>query len=415
MDCGIIMFIYDRPRCTNRALEALKRNHIEQLYVFQDGLGEKTDRRAWEQNETLIKQIDWCDVVYEQNKQKADSLDRQIIYGINKVLQQKDAVIVIEDDCVISDDCIRFMKTCLIQYEDNRKVIEVGAYLEPIRIPEGYSLPIVAAGIPAGQVWGTWKDCWEEFQDKFSLIRQIGDAMKNNPMFCSCGYPIKKVLTEYWMLGTWDLWWSIYVLLKGGISVRPTDNKVYNIGFENPGTHTSGESLWVVPIGQTTGNGGELPEDIMVEPWAEKEFGRFYQSVYGRSSAAERHKYYRNCLEKWLELKQSGRTIGDILLDHDIKSIAIYGTGKLGKLLADDMCGKVELEYFIVTNKIKDTFMEYPVYDCGEELPEVTGNLALVVIPGYDLDEIKVQMGSRVSNIYSLDSLLDMQDVMEKY
>ena len=59
--------------------------------------------------------------------------------------------------------------------------------------------------------------------------------------------------------------------------------------------------------------------------------------------------------------------------------------------------------------------MEYPVYDCGEELPEVTGNLALVVIPGYDLDEIKVQMGSRVSNIYSLDSLLDMQDVMEKY
>lgn len=408
MDYGIIMFIYDRPQCTRRVLDALKRNHIDQLYVFQDGLGEKTDRVAWEQNEALVNQIDWCNVVYEQNKQKAGSLDEQIVYGINKVLQQKDAVIVIEDDCVISDDCIQFMEKCLLQYEDNRKVIDVGAYLEPIRIPEGYSLPIVAAGIPAGQVWGTWRNRWEEFRGEFSIIRQIGDAMKNIPMFYSCGYPIRKVLTEYWMLGTWDLWWSIYVLIKGGISIRPAGNKVYNIGFENPGTHTSGESLWVVPICHTTRDRGELPEDVRVELWAEAEFRRFYQSVYGRSSVAERQKYYRNCLEKWLELKQCGKAIGDILLEHGTEKIAVYGTGKLGKLLIDDLCGKVKLEYFIVTDKIKDTFMGYSVYGCEEELPEGTGTLSLVVIPGYDLEEIKSKMGSRVLNICSLDSLLDI-------
>lgn len=407
MDYGIIIFIYDRPQCTKKALEALKRNHIAQLFVFQDGLGEKTDRMAWKRNETLVNQIDWCNVVYEQNRQKAGSLDGQIVYGINKVLQQKDAVIVVEDDCIISDDCIRFMEKCLKRYQDNRKVIDVGAYLEPIRIPERYSLPIVAAGIPAGQVWGTWKDRWEEFQKEFSLIRRIGDAMKNRPMFCSCGYPIRKVLTEYWMLSTWDLWWSIFVLIKEGISVRPAGNKVYNIGFENPGTHTSGESSWVVPIQQMAGY-EKLPKDIGVEPWAEAEFRRFYQSVYGRSSAAERQKYYRNCLEKWLELKQRGKAIGDILLEHAIEKIVVYGTGQLGKLLADDLCGKVKLEYFIVTDKIKDTFMGYSVYGCEEELPEGTGNLSLVVIPGYDLEEIKSKMGSRVLNICSLDSLLDI-------
>lgn len=409
MDYGIIIFIYDRPQCTERALEALKRNHIKQLFVFQDGLGEKTDRTAWEYNETLVKQIDWCNVVYEQNEQKADSLDEQIMYGISKVLQQKDAVIVIEDDCVISDDCIRFMEKCFNQYRDNRKVIDVGAYLEPIRIPEKYSLPVIAAGIPAGQVWGTWKDRWEEFREKFFLIRQIGDAMKDNPMFCSCGYPIKKILTEYWMLGTWDLWWSIYVLLKEGISVRPAGNKVYNIGFENPGTHTSGESLWVVPIWQMAGDIEELPKDIGVEPWAEAEFRKFYENVYGRISVAERQTYYRNCLEKWLEIKQCGKNIGDILLKHDLESVAIYGTGKLGKLLADDLCGKIKIEYFIVTDKLKDTFIGYPVYGCEEELPKIIKRSAVVVIPGYDFEKISEKIGTKVSNMYSLNSLLDIE------
>ena len=78
MNYGIILFIYDRPQCTAKVLEALKRNHIGELYVFQDGLGEKTDQTAWKQNEELIRQIDWCKVVFEQNKQKATSLDRQI-------------------------------------------------------------------------------------------------------------------------------------------------------------------------------------------------------------------------------------------------------------------------------------------------------------------------------------------------
>lgn len=404
MNYGIILFIYDRPQCTAKVLEALKRNHIGELYVFQDGLGEKTDQTAWKQNEELIRQIDWCKVVFEQNKQKATSLDRQIVYGINKVFEQKEAMILIEDDCVISDDCILFMEKCLTQYQDHKQIIDIGAYLEPVRVPMEYSLPIVAAGIPAGQVWGTWKDRWEEFQAEYALIKQIGNAMRDNPMFNSCGYPIKKILTEYWMLSTWDLWWSIYVLMKEGISIRPTGNKVYNIGFEHAGTHTSGESPWVVPICDKTGLEEEFPADVRVEPWAEAEFQKFYQDVNGERPLVERQTYYRNCLEKWVELKQQGRSIGDILAEKNVRRVAIYGIGSIGKLLAEDLCGKIEIAYFVVTDKKANSFLEYPVYS-REELSAGEEDAALLVIPGYDLEKITESIGKKFSSVYPMECL----------
>lgn len=407
MNYGIVLFIYDRPQCTKRVLKALKNNNIKELYIFQDGLGEKTNRKGWEQNIELIKKINWCDIYYEKNMQKCSSLDKQIIYGINKIFEVKEEVVVIEDDCIISDDCIKFMEKCFDKYRLNKKVLDVGAYLEPIKIPKTYSTSVLATGLPSGQVWGTWKDRWVEFQKEFSVIKQIGDSMKTNARFGTFGYPIKRILTDYWLLGTWDLWWSIYVLVKEGLSVRPTHNKVYNIGFENPGTHTAGESPWVVPISNEKNTVTDFPYDIEIEPWAEEEFKKFYQSVNESVPVVEKQTYYRNCLEKWMELKQQGKSLGNILLSKNIKRIVIYGTGTIGELLVNDVIEKVEIEYFIITNKTADNFMGYSVYSCNAELPEKSEELSLIVIPGYDIETIITTIGKKFANVYSVDALFD--------
>lgn len=403
MDCGIILFIYDRPQCTRRVLESLKKNLIDELYVFQDGIGENTNEKGWEQNIDIINKIDWCNVHYERNVQKQKCLDDQIVFGVNKVFEEKDEIIVIEDDCIISDDCIRFMKKCFDIYRNNNKIIDIGAYLEPINVPEYYSKSVIAAGIPSGQVWGTWKNRWEEFKKDFSLIKRIGDSMKNNKIFDSCGYPVKKVLTDCWILGTWDLWWSIFVLISKGISIRPKFNKVYNIGFENPGTHTSGESPWIVPISEKRDISNNFPADLKIELWAEKEFEKFYQEVGGGKTLEERQIYYRNCLEKWIEFKQNGKDIGDILLSKNINKVAIYGIGRIGKLFIQEIGRKIE--YFIVTNKNARYFMKYPVYGCDEILHKEPNKLTLIVIPGYDMDKITGIVGELFLQCISLDEL----------
>lgn len=406
MNCGIVLFIYDRPQCTKMVLESLKRNHFDELYVFQDGLGEHTNQIGWEQNADLINEIDWCDVIYEKNEYKASSLDAQIIYGINKVFREKEEIIIIEDDCVISDDCIDFFYKCFETYRDNKKVISIDAYLEPIAIPDGYKLPIIAAGLPSSGVWGTWKNRWEEFQKDYEIIKRIGNSMKEYERFNDCGYLIKNILEEYWLLGTWDLWWNINVLVKEGISIRPTYNKVYNIGFENPGTHTSGKSPWVVPISEKTASEDVFPEEIAIEPWAEVEFKKFYQRVKP-IPLKEKQAYHRKCLEKWLKLKQQGKGIDEILSNKEIKNIVIYGTGSIGELLINELTGQNRIEYFVVTNKKTDDFMGYPVYDRDEELPAESDNLSLIVIPGYAMEEIKKNIGQKFLAVYSLGDILN--------
>jgi len=407
MNCGIALFIYDRPQCTEKVLESLKRNHIDELYVFQDGIGEQTNKVAWEQNVDLISKIDWCRVNYEKNERKSSSLDAQIIYGINRVFQEKEEIIVIEDDCVISEDCIDFFNKCFATYRNNKKVISIDAYLEPITVPDNYKMPVIASGAPSSWGWGTWKDRWEEFQADFEIIKRIGKYMKEYKGFGEFGYPIKKILTEYWLLGTWDLWWSINVLIREGISIRPTYNKIHNIGFEYPGTHTSGESPWVVPICNQMDSDGILPKEIGIEPWAEIEFKKFYQRVSAGKTREERQTYYRKCLEKWLEVKQQGKEIGELLLHKDIKNIVVYGIGSIGKLLVKELTLQNIIAYFVVTNKKSDYFMGYQVYGCDEELPKESNSLSLVVIPGYDMEKIKKAIGGKFRDMFSLEDILN--------
>lgn len=409
MNCGIILFIYDRPQCTKMVLESLKKNHIDELYIFQDGLNEKTNENGWKQNTEIINKIDWCNIHYERNIQKAPSLDEQIIFGINKVFEEKDEVIVIEDDCIVSDDCIAFFEKCFEVYRDNKKVISIDAYLEPIKIPKSYDFPIIASGIPSSWGWGTWKNRWEEFQKDFMLIRDISEVFRNYKIFDGCGYPVKKILKDYWLLRTWDLWWGIYVLYKEGISIRPIYNQVYNIGFKNPGTHTLGESPWVVPISEKKITLDDFPLNIKIEAWADKEFSRFYREVNRDISPVERQEYYRNCLEKWIDLKQQGKSVSDILQKKGIERVVIYGTGTIGERLFNELFGKIQIEYFVVTIRKDDTFKGCPVYGCSEELPEESENSALIVVPGYDLKIIKAKMKYKFSRIYSIDLLFDFE------
>ena len=261
MNYGIVLFIYNIPQCTKQVLESIRRNSVKELYVFQDGLGKEEDREKWEENEKLIRQIDWCNVIYEQRQLKSSSLDTQIIYGIDKVFEHKEAIIVIEDDCIISGDCIEFMEKCFYEYKDNKKVIDITAYLEPIEIPKDYKWSIISTGRPGGQVWGTWKDRWNEFKKDYDIIKRIGKMIKHNESFSNYGCDIKNVFSENEAIKTWDIWWAINIFEKEGVSIRPVHNKVYNIGFENPGTHTSGESPYIVTLGEE-GNLDFFPNNV---------------------------------------------------------------------------------------------------------------------------------------------------------
>lgn len=104
-------------------------------------------------------------------------------------------------------------------------------------------------------------------------------------------------------------------------------------------------------------------------------------------------------IEQWLRNKINHKEIGDYLSELEIKSVAIYGAGKLGELLYDDLLqsNNIEVKYFIDKNA---SSLYYGIDDMDIYGLEESGNVqnvdAIIVTPYIQFNEIKVDLGKRL-------------------
>lgn len=112
------IFTYNRCSHTNRVIKSLKENDIlpEKLFVFQDGIKQDANIDEWNEVNKIINEIDWCQteiIISSTNR----GLSVSIISGINYILERYDAVIVLEDDCVVHPGFLNYMTNSLRKYQ----------------------------------------------------------------------------------------------------------------------------------------------------------------------------------------------------------------------------------------------------------------------------------------------------------
>lgn len=107
----------------------------------------------------------------------------------------------------------------------------------------------------------------------------------------------------------------------------------------------------------------------------------------------DKFKGYYNVLNKWLSLKQEGKSPEEYFLNNGYKKIAIYGMGELGNRLYDELKNSgVEVKYAIDKN-IADTYSGLKVLDLEDRLEEVD---VIVVTAIFAFDEIEETLHSKV-------------------
>ena len=77
MKTGIALFVYNRPKHTKKVLEGLRKNRIDKLYIFADGLKKEEHKKDVDEVRALIDNIDWCEteiIKSETNKGLANSI-----------------------------------------------------------------------------------------------------------------------------------------------------------------------------------------------------------------------------------------------------------------------------------------------------------------------------------------------------
>ncbi len=120
----------------------------------------------------------------------------------------------------------------------------------------------------------------------------------------------------------------------------------------------------------------------------------------------DRYESYWRVMDKWLSLKEKGKTIKDILIEKNIYTIVIYGVGMLGKHLISDLSdGDVKIICAIDRNNVKHKY-QFPVLSIDEEIPMTD---AIIVTPSYDYPTIKRQLNKKgMNNVISIESLFDL-------
>ncbi len=403
MQIGTVLFTYHRSVHTKKVLDALSVNDVlpEKLYIFQDGKCGTTNTEEWEKVNLLIQDIDWCETevhVAEQNY----GLSKSVTNGIHYVLQECDAVIVLEDDCVPYEQFMRFMVTALTDYADEKKVYSVSGYAWDIDLPDSQNDAYFNGRI-CSWGWGTWKDRWIQYEEDYRILARIKSDRSAKNRLQIWGGNMESMLTGNitGRCNSWAVFYGLKMIEKGGYCLSPYKQLVHNVGFDGSGVHGSilaeNDSVRKMEYKEKF----LWPKEVQSSKQCEEEF----QFLFGKKNNEERLQSYNDFFLRWIHLLQNGKRIR--LLDGMETSAAVWGKGKIFDSFWKEIRDQAEVRYIIESKPSSNEYHGIPVISL-RELPDDIKTI--IVIPFCDLEIIKRKVKRMRTDI----NVIGMNELVER-
>jgi hypothetical protein len=161
--------------------------------------------------------------------------------GANRIFEQEESTIILEDDCLPDSSFFTFCDEMLRTYKEVPEVMQVcGTNMLHYRPKGGSSYFFSRYGVIWG--WATWKDRWNNYDPNLSNWPEIKEKKILEACCLTKNEYIQRVavLNRIYenKLDTWDYQWSLVKALSKGKSIIPTRNMIKNIGFGADATHT---------------------------------------------------------------------------------------------------------------------------------------------------------------------------------
>ena len=248
MPAPIALFTYRRPRHLAQVLAALRANpeaSSSPLYVFADAARDAASAAAVGEVRDMIGLITGFSKVQAVFRDTNFGLARNITSGVSDVLTRHEAVIVIEDDIVVSPFFLRFMNEALAVYRDEPRVGSMSGYAYPIS-----RAPAETYFIRGADCWGwaTWRDRWRHYNpDGSALLAELRRRGLTSQFDFDGAMKFTQMLEDQ-IAGRNDSWavrWHASCFLRDLLILYPGQPLATNIGTDGSGTHsvTSDDSL----------------------------------------------------------------------------------------------------------------------------------------------------------------------------
>lgn len=248
----ILLFTYRRLHTLKQTIEALKANRLameSDLFIFSDAAKEAKDQAIIKEVRQYLKEVSGFKSIKITEAKINKGLANSIISGVSEVIKTHGKVIVLEDDLITTPNFLCFMNACLSKYQQAENVFSISGYSfnlghDPLSENDAY---LLNRGWSWG--WATWADRWENVDWDVKTYKEFITDRKAQKAFGQGGSDLNSMLQKQ-MTGKIDSWairWFYHQFHTKGLTVYPVFSKVYNAGFDEYATHTTGSNTRYLP------------------------------------------------------------------------------------------------------------------------------------------------------------------------
>lgn len=237
----IAIFTYNRPLHTQKALDALANNPgagQSRLVIFSDGAKDEQSKLLVNHVRRICEGIHGFKEVQMVVREQNMGLAGNIINGLTELFKTEEALIVLEDDLVVSPGFLLFMNRAIDFYRDG-KVFSVCGYTPANIVPDGYAFSTYLAPRIGSWGWATWRDRWELADWQVQRFRQFIHSDDEIKAFNEAGNDLTSMLIKQ-QLGknnSWAIRFAYAGFCQKMPSVYPVKSLVENLGVDGSGTH----------------------------------------------------------------------------------------------------------------------------------------------------------------------------------
>ncbi len=240
---AIVIFAFNRPDHLEKTLQHLAACSTHRqfpLYFFIDGPRNQLESEKVNEVKKLAVEFDHSDKRIHSNDINA-GLRPSVLNGMNRVFQENERAIVLEDDICVHPDFLDFHLKCLNLYENNYQIWSVSGFIIPQlgkRLNALTSKEMFMAPRASSWGWSTWRSRWEmavwDKQILFDHFRRHFAAYHR-----SGGDKLRMLVRE--MEGkssSWAILWDYNHFMNKAACIYPYSSYITNIGLDHSGTHS---------------------------------------------------------------------------------------------------------------------------------------------------------------------------------
>ena len=237
--CPVVIVIYNRPDCAARLGDVIRLLPLSELVVVADGPRPTIeDRELCRQTRAVVESIDFSYPVRRLYADQCMGIARRIPEAISTVLEQSEAAIVLEDDCIPSASFFRFCVALLQAHADNEQVMMISG-INPLGEWRHGEADYLFSTLGHAQAWARWRRAWRHFEPGTSgwadpvarnaVARFVDDPEQFERRCQIYGTPMSE--------RSWDFQWAFHRQRRHGLCAVPCRNLVTHRGGDPRATN----------------------------------------------------------------------------------------------------------------------------------------------------------------------------------